>query len=87
MRALDLLAARHEALRTRLVPAEGSALQAVDPRRPASRDRRGSEGLPDSAERLAKAQRAVGSTPFRLGRRPWCAAVCSCSKRTTTSCC
>lgn len=68
VRALDLLAARHEALRTRLVPAEGSALQVVDPPEtgfPVTvEDLR---GLPDAAERLAKAQRAVGGTPFRLG--------------------
>ncbi|MFE1795380.1 amino acid adenylation domain-containing protein [Streptomyces sp. NPDC059517] len=68
VQALHLLAARHEALRTRLVPAEGSALQVVDPPEtgfPVTvEDLR---GLPDADERLAQAQRAVGSTPFRLG--------------------
>ncbi|MCX4404260.1 amino acid adenylation domain-containing protein [Streptomyces sp. NBC_01764] len=68
VQALHLLAARHEALRTRLVPAEGSALQVVDPPEtgfPVTvEDLR---GLPDAGERLAEAQRAVGGTPFRLG--------------------
>nr|WP_237555272.1 amino acid adenylation domain-containing protein [Streptomyces sp. SID4948] len=68
VRALHLLAARHEALRTRLVPAEGSALQVVDPPEtgfPVTVE--DLTGLPDAGERLAEAQRAVGDTPFRLG--------------------
>lgn len=71
LRALHLLAARHEALRTRLVPSGGSALQVVDP--PDSGFPVVFEdltGLPDAAERCARLRREVEGTPFRLGEEP-----------------
>ncbi|MFD3376712.1 MULTISPECIES: amino acid adenylation domain-containing protein [unclassified Streptomyces] len=69
--ALQLLAARHEALRTRLVPFEGSALQVVDPPDtgfPVTFE--DLTGLPDGAERLARIRSEVEGTPFRLGEEP-----------------
>ncbi|MFI1487475.1 amino acid adenylation domain-containing protein [Streptomyces sp. NPDC020747] len=69
--ALDLLAARHEALRTRLVPSEGSALQVVDP--PDTGFPVAFEdltGLPDRAERFARIRLEVEGAPFRLGEEP-----------------
>ncbi|MFE6488317.1 condensation domain-containing protein, partial [Streptomyces sp. NPDC057757] len=71
IKALRLLAARHEALRTRLVPSEGSALQVVDPPDtgfPVTFE--DLTGLPDGAERLARIRLAVEGTPFRLGKEP-----------------
>ncbi|MFF0585143.1 amino acid adenylation domain-containing protein [Streptomyces sp. NPDC003781] len=69
--ALHLLTARHEALRTRLVPSEGSALQVVDPPDtgfPVTFE--DLTGLPDRAERFTRIRAQVESTPFRLGREP-----------------
>ncbi|MEU8654849.1 amino acid adenylation domain-containing protein [Streptomyces sp. NPDC048737] len=69
--AIHLLAARHEALRTRLVPSEGSALQVVDP--PDTSFPVAFEdltGLPDAAERFTRIRLEVESTPFRLGEEP-----------------
>lgn len=71
VRALHLLAARHEALRTRLVPSGGSALQVVDPPEtgfPVTFE--DLTGLPDAAERFARTRREVEGTPFRLGEEP-----------------
>ncbi|MEU0137405.1 amino acid adenylation domain-containing protein [Streptomyces sp. NPDC006296] len=71
VRALHLLAARHEALRTRLVPSGGSAFQVVDP--PDTGFPVVVEdltGLPDAAERFARTRREVEGTPFRLGEEP-----------------
>ncbi|MEU5717067.1 amino acid adenylation domain-containing protein [Streptomyces sp. NPDC020403] len=69
--ALHVLAARHEALRTRLVPSEGTALQVVDPpdtRFPVTFE--DLTGLPDAAERLTRIRREVEGAPFRLGEEP-----------------
>ncbi|MFD9194747.1 amino acid adenylation domain-containing protein [Streptomyces phaeochromogenes] len=69
--ALHLLAARHEALRTRLVPFEGSALQVVDP--PDTGFPVAFEdltGLLDGAERFARIRSEVEGAPFRLGEEP-----------------
>ncbi|WBO61472.1 amino acid adenylation domain-containing protein [Streptomyces camelliae] len=67
--ALHLLAARHEGLRTRLVPSGGSALQVVDPPETgfpvAFEDL---TGVPDAAERFARIRQEVEGTPFRLGK-------------------
>ncbi|MGI3204076.1 condensation domain-containing protein [Streptomyces sp. GLT-R25] len=71
IKALHLLAARHEALRTRLVPFEGSALQVVDPPDtgfPVTFE--DLTGLPDGAERFARIRSEVEGTPFRLGEEP-----------------
>ncbi|MFI1839136.1 amino acid adenylation domain-containing protein [Streptomyces olivaceoviridis] len=71
IQALHLLSARHEALRTRLVPAGGSALQVVDPPEtgfPVTFE--DLIGLPDAVERFARARREVECTPFRLGEEP-----------------
>ncbi|MEU9882143.1 non-ribosomal peptide synthetase [Streptomyces phaeochromogenes] len=71
IKAMHLLAARHEALRTRLVPFEGSALQVVDP--PDTGFPVAFEdltGLPDVAERFARIRSEVEGTPFRLGEEP-----------------
>ncbi len=74
VQALHLLAARHEALRTRLVPSGGSALQVVDPPEtgfPVTFE--DLTGLPDAAERLARfarTRREVEGAPFRLGEEP-----------------
>ncbi|MFG3254891.1 amino acid adenylation domain-containing protein [Streptomyces sp. NPDC048172] len=74
LRALHLLAARHEALRTRLVPSGGSALQVVDP--PGTGFPVTFEDLtelPDAEERFARFARTrqeVEGTPFRLGEEP-----------------
>ncbi|MBO4255183.1 amino acid adenylation domain-containing protein [Streptomyces griseorubiginosus] len=71
IKALHLLAARHEALRTRLVPAEGSALQVVDPPDtgfPVTFE--DLTELPDVAERLTRIRLEVEGTPFRLGEEP-----------------
>ncbi|MEV6942829.1 amino acid adenylation domain-containing protein [Streptomyces sp. NPDC051172] len=71
IKALDLLAARHEALRTRLVPFEGSALQVVDPPDtgfPVTFE--DLTDLPDRAERLARIRAKVEGAPFRLGEEP-----------------
>ncbi|MFJ4693353.1 amino acid adenylation domain-containing protein [Streptomyces sp. NPDC088766] len=71
MKALHLLAARHEALRTRLVPSGGSALQVVDP--PETSFPVAFEdltGLPDAAERFTRIRSEVEGTPFRLGEEP-----------------
>ncbi|MGW4912384.1 non-ribosomal peptide synthetase [Streptomyces sp. NPDC004270] len=71
IRALHLLAARHEALRTRLVPSGGSALQVVDPPEtgfPVTFE--DLTGLPDAAERFARTRQEVEGTPFRLGEEP-----------------
>ncbi|MFD5537982.1 amino acid adenylation domain-containing protein [Streptomyces sp. NPDC127079] len=69
--ALRLLSARHEALRTRLVPAGGSALQVVDPPDKgfpvAFEDL---TGLPDAADRFTRIRSQVEGTPFRLGEEP-----------------
>ncbi|MFD7815703.1 amino acid adenylation domain-containing protein [Streptomyces sp. NPDC059785] len=74
IKALHLLAARHEALRTRLVPADGSALQVVDPpdtRFPvAFEDLAHLAGLPEAAERFARIRLQAEATPFRLGEEP-----------------
>ncbi|MEU9381846.1 amino acid adenylation domain-containing protein [Streptomyces sp. NPDC048279] len=69
--ALHLLAARHEALRTRLVPCEGSALQVVDPPDtgfPVTFE--DLTGLPDRAERFTRIRSRVEGAPFRLGEEP-----------------
>ncbi|MGW3973834.1 non-ribosomal peptide synthetase [Streptomyces ardesiacus] len=69
--ALHLLTARHEALRTRLVPAEGSALQVVDPPDtgfPVTFE--DLTGLPDRVERFTRLRAEVEGTPFRLGEEP-----------------
>ncbi|MEV6760062.1 amino acid adenylation domain-containing protein [Streptomyces sp. NPDC051105] len=71
LQALHLLAARHEALRTRLVPSGGSALQVVDPPEtgfPVTFE--DLTGLPDAAERFARTRQEVEGTPFRLGEEP-----------------
>ncbi|WP_329034033.1 amino acid adenylation domain-containing protein [Streptomyces sp. NBC_00178] len=71
LRALHLLAARHEALRTRLVPSGGSALQIVDP--PDTGFPVAFEdltGLPDAAEQFARIRLEVEGRPFRLGEEP-----------------
>ncbi|MER6376371.1 amino acid adenylation domain-containing protein [Streptomyces mirabilis] len=71
LRALDLLSARHEALRTRLVPSGGTALQVVDP--PETRFPVTFEdltGVADAARRFDRTRREVESTPFRLGEEP-----------------
>lgn len=71
LQALNLLAARHEALRTRLVPSGGSALQVVDP--PDSGFPVAFEdltGLPDAAEHFARTRMEVEGSPFRLGEQP-----------------
>lgn len=71
IQALHRLAARHEALRTRLVPAGGSALQVVDPPEtgfPVTVE--DLTGLPDTAERFARIRQEVEGTPFRLGEEP-----------------
>ncbi|MET8291486.1 amino acid adenylation domain-containing protein [Streptomyces sp. NPDC005132] len=71
IQALHQLTARHEALRTRLVPAGGTALQVVDPPE---------TGFPvtfadltaraDAAEQLTRTRQDAESTPFRLGEEP-----------------
>ncbi|MET8412957.1 condensation domain-containing protein, partial [Streptomyces sp. NPDC005195] len=71
IQALHLLTARHEALRTRLVPTGGTALQVVDPPE---------TGFPvtfedltartDAAERFTRTRQDVEGTPFRLGEEP-----------------
>ncbi|MER6535771.1 amino acid adenylation domain-containing protein [Streptomyces sp900105755] len=69
--ALDLLSARHEALRTRLVPAGGTALQVVDP--PETGFPVTFQDLtevPDAARRFEEARQEVERTPFRLGEEP-----------------
>ncbi|MFE9725754.1 amino acid adenylation domain-containing protein [Streptomyces sp. NPDC005794] len=71
IQALHLLAVRHEALRTRLVPSGGSALQVVDPPEtgfPVTFE--DLTGLPDAAERFARTRQEVEGTPFRLGEEP-----------------
>lgn len=71
IRALHLLAARHEALRTRLVPSGGSALLVVDPPEtgfPVTFE--DLTALPDAAERFARTRQKVEGTPFRLGEEP-----------------
>ncbi|MGW0926074.1 non-ribosomal peptide synthetase [Streptomyces sp. NPDC002755] len=71
LRALHLLAARHEALRTRLAPHGGSALQVVDP--PGTRFPVTFEDLTtlsDRDERYARIRREVEGAPFRLGEEP-----------------
>ncbi|MEU6673559.1 amino acid adenylation domain-containing protein [Streptomyces sp. NPDC046925] len=71
LRALQLLTARHEALRTRLVPSGGSALQVVDP--PDTGFPVAFEdltALPDGAERFARIRLEVEGAPFRLGEEP-----------------
>ncbi|MEU2624257.1 amino acid adenylation domain-containing protein [Streptomyces sp. NPDC007157] len=71
IQALHLLAARHEALRTRLVPSGGSALQVVDPPQagfPVTFE--DLTGLRDAAERLSRIRQEVEGTPFRLGEEP-----------------
>ncbi|MEV0125877.1 amino acid adenylation domain-containing protein [Streptomyces sp. NPDC050703] len=71
VRALHLLADRHEALRTRLVPTDGSAMQVVDP--PGDGFPIACEDLsgePDAADRLAAIRREVEGAPFRLGEEP-----------------
>ncbi|MER5528099.1 amino acid adenylation domain-containing protein [Streptomyces sp. NPDC002677] len=71
IRALHLLAARHEALRTRLVPSGGSALQVVDPPEtgfPVTFE--DLTGLPGAAERFARIRQEVEGAPFRLGEEP-----------------
>lgn len=71
LQALHTLAARHEALRTRLVPSGGSALQVVDPPHtgfPVELD--DLTGLPDAAERFVSMRRDVESAPFSLGAEP-----------------
>ncbi|MEU1488085.1 amino acid adenylation domain-containing protein [Streptomyces sp. NPDC005752] len=71
IQALHLLAARHEALRTRLVPFGGSALQVVDPPEtgfPVTFE--DLTGLPDAVERFARTRQAVEGAPFRLGEEP-----------------
>ncbi|QNP68571.1 amino acid adenylation domain-containing protein [Streptomyces roseirectus] len=69
--ALRLLAARHEALRTRLVPTEGTALQVVDPPDtgfPVTFE--DLTGAPDQAERLTRLRTEAEGAPFRLGEEP-----------------
>ncbi|MEU1268707.1 amino acid adenylation domain-containing protein [Streptomyces sp. NPDC005799] len=71
IKALHLLAARHEALRTRLVPSEGSALQVVDPPDtgfPVTFE--DLTELPDAAEQFTRIRLEVEGTPFRLGEEP-----------------
>ncbi|MEU6540694.1 amino acid adenylation domain-containing protein [Streptomyces sp. NPDC047000] len=71
VRALHRLAARHEALRTRLVPSAGSALQVVDPPDtgfPVTFE--DLTGLPDADERFARIRSKTEGTPFRLGEEP-----------------
>ncbi|MFE9360568.1 condensation domain-containing protein [Streptomyces olivaceoviridis] len=71
IQALHLLSARHEALRTRLVPAGDPALQVVDPPETGFPVTFGNlAGLPDAVERFARARREVECTPFRLGKEP-----------------
>ncbi len=71
VQALHLLAGRHEALRTRLVPSGGSALQVVDPPDvgfPVVFE--DLSGVSDAAGQLARARREVEGAPFRLGEEP-----------------
>ena len=71
IKALHLLAARHEALRTRLVPSAGSALQVVYPPDtgfPVTFE--DLTGLPDRVERFTRLRAAVEGTPFRPGQEP-----------------
>jgi amino acid adenylation domain-containing protein len=71
LKALHLLAARHEALRTRLVPSAGSALQVVDPPDagfPVTFE--DLTGLPDRVERFRRIRSEVEGTPFRPGEEP-----------------
>ncbi|MFE2715276.1 amino acid adenylation domain-containing protein [Streptomyces mirabilis] len=71
IKALHLLTARHEALRTRLVPSGDSALQVVDPPGiglPVTFE--DLAGRPDAAERFARIRQEVEGTPFRLGEEP-----------------
>ncbi|MGW2683083.1 non-ribosomal peptide synthetase [Streptomyces sp. NPDC001414] len=71
IRALHLLAARHEALRTRLVPSGGTALQVVDPPdTPFPVTFEDLTGRADAAERFARIRRETEGTPFRLGAEP-----------------
>ncbi|MFJ9349264.1 amino acid adenylation domain-containing protein [Streptomyces sp. NPDC101237] len=71
IRALHLLTARHEALRTRLVPSGGTALQVVDPPDTAFPVTfEDLTGRPDAAERFALIRRETEGTPFRLGAEP-----------------
>ncbi|MGV9391077.1 non-ribosomal peptide synthetase [Streptomyces olivaceus] len=69
--ALHLLSARHEALRTRLVPFGGSALQVVDPPDTGfPLTFTDLTGLPDPDERFARIRAEAEGTPFRLGEEP-----------------
>ncbi|MGW3633871.1 condensation domain-containing protein, partial [Streptomyces sp. NPDC005122] len=68
IRALDLLTARHEALRTRFVPVGATVRQVVDaPGAGFPLTVEDLTGLPDADERLAQAQREVFAVPFALG--------------------
>ncbi|MFF4244836.1 amino acid adenylation domain-containing protein [Streptomyces sp. NPDC001822] len=71
LHSLHLLAARHEALRTRLVPSGGSALQVVDPPDtgfPVTFE--DLTGLPDAAGHFARIRQEVEGSPFRPGEQP-----------------
>ncbi|PVE12166.1 non-ribosomal peptide synthetase [Streptomyces scopuliridis] len=71
VRALDALVARHEALRTRFVPAAGEAYQRIDP--PDTGFTLVVEdltGLPDADARLAARQLDESTAPFDLSRGP-----------------
>lgn len=71
VQALHFLAGRHEALRTRLVPSGGSALQVVDPPDigfPVAFE--DLSGVPDAAGQLARVRWGVEGAPFRLGEEP-----------------
>jgi hypothetical protein len=88
IKALHLLAARHEALRTRLVPSGGSALQVVDPPGigfPVTFE--DLTGLPDAAERFARTRQEVEGTRSAWAKSPWRAAASWRSNRDTMSCC
>ncbi|WP_240965617.1 non-ribosomal peptide synthetase [Streptomyces zingiberis] len=70
-RALDLLAARHEPLRTRFVPVDGEARQEIAPVAagyPLTVE--DFSGEPDPEALLAEAQRAECETPFDLNGGP-----------------
>lgn len=70
-RALDALVTRHEALRTRLVPARGEVTQQIDPPQTGFRlvvDEL--TGRADAGERLAELQRQESLAPFDLSRGP-----------------